>query len=630
METDLQQRLPSPKGIALAIMEACRRDEVGVGEIAHLVQLDPALSGRLLAQANSAASGGRAIASVPDAVARMGLQSVQQLALSFSLIDQYKSGNCEGFDYLGFWSHSLLMAVAMQELGAVLRLGQADELFSCGLLARVGLLALATAYPVEYALVLAEGLSGSELLALEYKVLQTDHLRMSNLLLGQWGIPGIFLDAVRVQEGRSSDELTRDSRARLLAQTLRLCLQLADFLVSKKDDKAFQISELNLLSGQLGIDVKAFGEAVDRITEQWRILGQTLNIPSTELHSYAEMVRDKVRPDLDSHAEWLRVLVVEDDRIIRTLLESWLRETCQYTVATASNGKEALARAIEFKPHVVLTDWLMPVLDGIALCQALRASQWGKNIYVLMLTSVESDVDLVAAFTAGVDDYLTKPVNLNGLSARLMAARRYVRLRDAWERDSERLTATAAELALFNRRLELAALSDPLTELSNRRAGTQALAQAWSASTRHGHALSLISVDADHFKAINDSYGHAAGDLVLQALAQCLRAGARSEDTVCRWGGEEFLLICPKLSAREGAQMAERIRRNVAALKVTWEGRPIQLTVSLGMAFWRAEIASQDVLLAEVDKALYAAKSNGRNRLALFVEGECRVIHVNG
>jgi diguanylate cyclase (GGDEF)-like protein len=630
METDLQQRLPSPKGIALAIMEACRRDEVGVGEIAHLVQLDPALSGRLLAQANSAASGGRAIASVPDAVARMGLQSVQQLALSFSLIDQYKSGNCEGFDYLGFWSHSLLMAVAMQELGAVLRLGQADELFSCGLLARVGLLALATAYPVEYALVLAEGLSGSELLALEYKVLQTDHLRMSNLLLGQWGIPGIFLDAVRVQEGRSSDELTRDSRARLLAQTLRLCLQLADFLVSKKDDKAFQISELNLLSGQLGIDVKAFGEAVDRITEQWRILGQTLNIPSTELHSYAEMVRDKVLPDLDSHAEWLRVLVVEDDRIIRTLLESWLRETCQYTVATASNGKEALARAIEFKPHVVLTDWLMPVLDGIALCQALRASQWGKNIYVLMLTSVESDVDLVAAFTAGVDDYLTKPVNLNGLSARLMAARRYVRLRDAWERDSERLTATAAELALFNRRLELAALSDPLTELSNRRAGTQALAQAWSASTRHGHALSLISVDADHFKAINDSYGHAAGDLVLQALAQCLRAGARSEDTVCRWGGEEFLLICPKLSAREGAQMAERIRRNVAALKVTWEGRPIQLTVSLGMAFWRAEIASQDVLLAEVDKALYAAKSNGRNRLALFVEGECRVIHVNG
>jgi diguanylate cyclase (GGDEF)-like protein len=181
---------------------------------------------------------------------------------------------------------------------------------------------------------------------------------------------------------------------------------------------------------------------------------------------------------------------------------------------------------------------------------------------------------------------------------------------------------------LINRRLELAALSDPLTELSNRRAGTNALAQAWSASTRHGDALSLISVDADHFKAINDTCGHAAGDLVLQALAQCLRTGARSEDTVCRWGGEEFLLICPKLSAREGAQMAERLRRNVAALKVTWEGRPIQLTVSLGLAFWRADIASQDVLLAEVDKALYAAKSNGRNRVAMFVDGQCRVIKV--
>jgi diguanylate cyclase (GGDEF)-like protein len=626
METDLQQRLPSPKGIALAIMEACGHDDVGTAEVAHLVQMDPALSGRLLARANSAASGGRAIASVPDAVARLGLQSVRQLALSFSLIDQYKTGTCKGFDYPGFWSHSLLMAVAMQELGSLLRLGSADELFSCGLLARVGVLALATAYPVEYAQVLSEAVGGPELLALETRTLQTDHLHMSGLLLGRWGIPDIFLEAVRRHETRSSDELSHDPRSRRLAQTLHLGLQLADFLIFQKSEKSFRISELNLLSSLLGIDKTGLEEAVDRISEKWRSLGQTLNLPSPSLLPFAELARAKVRPDQESNTEWLRVLVVEDDRIILSLLETWLREECHYTVATARDGSQALALALEFKPHVVLTDWLMPVMDGVALCKALRTSQWGQHIYVLMLTSVESEGDLVTAFTAGVDDYLTKPVNMNGLSARLMAAWRYVRLRDAWERDNERLTTTAAELALTNRRLELAALSDPLTELSNRRAGIAALTQAWSASKRHGHPLSLISVDADHFKAINDTYGHAAGDLALQALAGCLRTGARSEDTVCRWGGEEFLLICPKLSLGEGAQMAERLRRSVADLKVSAEGKLLQLTVSLGLASWRADTGSQEVLLAEVDKALYAAKSNGRNRLAMVIDGQSRVL----
>jgi diguanylate cyclase (GGDEF)-like protein len=626
METDLQQRLPSPKGIALAIMQACRRDDTGAADVAQLVQMDPALSGRLLAQANAAASGGRAIGSVPDAVARMGMQSVCQLALSFSLIDQYKSGHCEGFDYPGFWSHSLLMAVAMQELGTQLGLGPPDDLFSCGLLAHVGILALATAYPAEYAQVLNAQLRGKELLALENRALQTDHLRMSRLLLGQWGIPGIFLEAVRCLEKRSTDDLPRDTRTRRLAQTLYLSLQLADFLVVQQGEKTFHLSELNLLSSQLGIEQAALEPAVDRIAATWRVLGQSFSIPAHALAPYAEMVRATVRPDLETHTEWLRVLVVEDDRIVRSVLESWLRDECHYTVQTASDGQQALAMAVEFKPHVVLTDWLMPVLDGIGLCKALRASQWGQNIYVLMLTSVESEGELVEAFTAGVDDYLTKPVHMRGLSARLMAAWRYVRLRDAWERDNERLTATAAELALTNRRLELAALSDPLTGLANRRAGLAALAQAWSASVRHHIPLSLISIDADHFKRINDSFGHVGGDLVLQGLGQILRGAARTEDTVCRWGGEEFLLICPNLSLAEGAKMAERLRRGVAHLAVSSEGQPIHVAVSVGVASWRESLASQEELLAEVDKALYAAKAAGRNCVAAVVDGQVRML----
>lgn len=626
MEQDLKNRLPSPQGSALAIMEACRSEDVSISDVATLVQTDPALTGRLLDRANSAAMGGRAVVSVVDAVSRLGVQSVRQLALSFSLIDQYASGHCTEFDYSGFWSHSLLMGVALKEVGSMARLGAADELFACGLLSRVGCLALATAYAVEYATVLGKGCEGQVLLDLERQVLRTDHLEMSCMLLNQWGIPTVFVEAVAYHEDPASAKLAHGSRPRKLAQALHLALRLANFLKAPQDEHTYSISELTLLASQMGIDEMEFAQCVDAITGRWQSFGRELKIESCALPPYSDMVQAQVRPDQDGNSSWLRVLIVEDDRIVLTLLETWLKDECHYTVQTATNGQQALELALEFRPHVVMTDWRMPVMDGLELCKALRSSEWGQNIYVLMLTSAESESDLVQAFDAGVDDYITKPVNTRGLSARLKAAWRYVRLRDAWERDHQRLTAAAAELAMTNRRLQHAALSDPLTELGNRRAGLTALSQAWGASMRYGHPLSVISIDVDHFKSINDVFGHAAGDLVLQDLAQCLRAAARQEDTVCRWGGEEFMVICPNLALREGAQMGERLRKLVGALEIVTQSKSIRITVSLGLATWRNGIADQEQLLAEADRALYAAKSAGRNRLALLSQGQVRVL----
>jgi diguanylate cyclase (GGDEF)-like protein len=355
-------------------------------------------------------------------------------------------------------------------------------------------------------------------------------------------------------------------------------------------------------------------------------MGSAFDVAVTDLPTYSELVKAKVRPDQETDTQWLRILVVEDDRIIRKLLEAWMRDERKYTVMTSCNGKEALALAVDFKPHVIVTDWFMPEMDGIELCKTLRRSLWGQSIYVLMLTGASSEDDLVTAFEAGVDDYVTKPVNTRALDARLMAAWRYVRLRDAWERDNERLAGAATELALLNRKLEHAAMRDPLTELSNRRAGLAALTQAWSSSMRHETPTSVVSIDVDHFKKINDNYGHAVGDTVLQALGQSLRGAARAEDMVCRWGGEEFLLICPNMAMREGAQMAERLRRSISALKVEADGKHIQLTVSIGIATWRTGMESQEELLVEVDKALYAAKAAGRNCVAAVVEGQVRLL----
>jgi diguanylate cyclase (GGDEF)-like protein len=625
VEAILKQALPSPQGVALALLQACQRDTVSIAELTELVRLDPALSGRLLEHANVAASGSRRVAAVGDAVSRLGLRAVCQLALGFSLIDQYRSGRCAALDYQRFWSQSLLMAVSMRQIGALAKLSGTDELYSCGLLARVGVLALATAYPLEYALVLNRQLQGPDLLQLERDFLQTDHLLMAHALLEQWGLPALFLEAVQHQEERTPEGIDRDSRAWQLTQLLHLSWRLAEFLVDSPHGELDQISDIDVLAGQLGIEEKSFRAAVDSSVRQWRSLGATLQVPVPELPPFAEIVGAGVRPDQQTNTDWLRVLVVEDDPFVRDMLAHWLRKECGFSVLTADDGRRALALALEFKPHVVVTDWLMPEMDGLQLCQALRASAWGQSIYVLMLTGVESQEKLFDAFEAGVDDYLNKPVNLRILTARLKAAWRYVRLRDAWESDHERLTLAAAELALSNRRLQHAALTDPLTGLANRRAGTAALLQAWSSCTRHGHQLSVIGVDADHFKNINDSYGHFTGDVVLQALSKCLREAARAEDTVCRWGGEEFMLICPNLSVRDGALMAERLRRSVATLTVAETGRSLTITISLGLAAWRSGMNAPDQLLAEVDQALYAAKKAGRNCLAVMVGGQLRV-----
>ena len=624
LEEAFVERLPSPQGVALAILNACAREEVNIGEVANLVQTDPALSGRLLERANAAANGGRPVIAITQAVSRLGLQAVKQLALCFSLVDQYSKGKCQSFDYAQFWSHSLLMGVATQEFGALQKLGSPDELFTCGLLAQVGRLALATAYPAEYSSLLDTGTRGRKLLLLERELLHLDHLHLSRELMTRWGLPHVLVEPVQWHEDPSGSQFPSRSRSWYLCQTMHLASRLADFGLAKKAEQGQLIAQLTETASQLGLKADALGAHVDATIAQWQSWATRFNVQTQAHESFDKIVHDKLHPEVTSESLWLRILVVEDDAIVRRLLQSWLEEECQHTVAVACNGREALERAVDFAPHIVITDWRMPEMDGVEMCRALRSSSWGQNVYVLMLTAAEQENELVVAFEAGVDDYVSKPPNLRALGARLKGAWRYVKLREAAEQDSKRLTDMAAELALTNRRLQQAALTDPLTLLANRRAGLQALTQAWSATTRHADALTLLSFDIDHFKAINDQHGHAAGDLVLQRVAQALRDASRKEDTVCRWGGEEFLVISPKVSLNEGVLAGERLRKAIASLVVHYDGRDITVRASLGISSWESGLTDQDQLIAQVDKALYAAKAGGRNCLAIAKGGIAR------
>ena len=620
-------QLPSPKGVALAIMEICQREDATLGDVARVVQTDPALSGRLLRLANSGGQASRAVASIDEAVMRLGMAAVSQLAMGFSLVDQYAQGPCQGFDYPSFWSHSLLMAVASQELGALVRVASPDELFSCGLLSQIGALAMATAYPAGYAAILQQQARGEALLALERECLAVDHIEFTAAILDDCGIPKALVEPVCNHEAPEKSGFVEGSRPYQITHLFFLARRMADLGLTTETERHGKLSELMRLGGKIGLDADALGEMFDRVVQHWQEWGELLKLPVAELPTFDAMANAPVpRPEQESPIGKRRVLLVEDEPTTRMLTEAVLRQTLGCNVYTAENGKGALALALEVMPQIVITDALMPVMDGFEFCRALRATGWGQSMYVIMLTGVEMEEKVVEAFEAGVDDYVTKPVNIRSLNARMRAALHYVALLENWEHDRAQLKQFAAELAISNHRLERTAMTDLLTGLSNRRAGMEDLDKAWSVSLRADQPVAALVIDVDHFKMINDRHGHAVGDLVLQEVAKALQASARKHDNVSRLGGEEFLVICRNADPRSAMLAAERLRKMVRALKINFEGVDIQISVSVGMASREVGMENADDMVRGADKALYAAKHAGRDRVCLYSQGKTHCV----
>ncbi|MDR4513804.1 HDOD domain-containing protein [Nitrosomonas sp.] len=621
----ISKLLPTPSGIAHALMTACRKENVTITEITKIIQTDPALSGRLIKKANMASLSTRKITSVPEAITRVGLNAVKQLAMGFSLIDQYHKGSCSRFDYQEFWSHSLLMAIASQELVKSTRLCSPDELFACGLMARIGCLALATIYPEKYSKLLENQSPDSTLAELEKQYLQTNHHELTAAILNNYGFPKIFVESIYYHETPQESCFSEGSRAYQIVHLLYMAKLIADFGVSSASEQNQFTSELILLGGKMSLDTESLGFLIDHIMNDWQTWGELLKIPATELPPFhkiitSPVVRSKNAEDKAS----LRILIVEDDPSSLILIEELLSNTLGHTVFSAVNGKAALSLSLKIQPHIVVTDWLMPEMDGLKLTQSLRATDWGQNLYIIMMTSLDDEEEIIEAFDAGVDDYVTKPINIREFRARMRAAGHYRKLQESWERDHEQLKHFAAELAVTNRKLEHIALTDMLTELPNRRAGTEALTKAWNDSSRSNQKMYVILIDIDHFKTINDTYGHAIGDQVLKKVATTFRAIGRKNDVFFRIGGEEFMAIHlnDDSDAKSAVLFAERLRQHVAGLQISIDSFSIQISISLGIAIKEQHMKNEDQLLSAVDKALYAAKKTGRNKTCLYIHNK--------
>ncbi len=597
-------RLPSPSGTAQAIIKLVQQDDATVQQVAQLVKADPALSGSILGFANSAAFGARrSVATVQDAALLMGMQSIRNIALSLSLLTQYRQGQCLGFEYPRYWSQSLAVAVALAALTERERTAPPEEAFTLGLLSDIGSLALACAWPDNYTECLSQS-QGKPLLKLEQQHFAIDHNALCLMLLTEWGLPAPFIEALRLSQ---KEEVTDISRTGRLARQLTFAKQLAHYCLSEARYQPLLLADLEKVACHHAMDKTVLLSFVMEMTEKLHLWGKDIGIKTDQCYCLPDSIDESFLnlPALD-------ILLVDDDPMIIARLSKQLTNA-GHKVSVCHDGVAALDHVLRHKPSILITDWHMQPMDGIELCKALRASAQGKGLYIMMLTAAETENDLVEAFAAGIDDYVTKMVSLRELLSRLRAGQRIVLLQQEVEKERHDIQLYTTELAANNRRLEQLAYTDLLTDLPNRRYALRRLAQEFEASLRMNRPLSVLMLDLDHFKVINDTLGHDAGDQALVHAAKLIKKASRATDIACRLGGEEFLVIATNTDGATAMLLAERIRGAIEKYQPKELALRYPMTISIGVAGSTGAQPDWKELMILADQALYRVKQGSRN-----------------
>ncbi|MDH5184835.1 MAG: diguanylate cyclase [Gammaproteobacteria bacterium] len=614
-------KMPSPKGVALAILRLAKKSDVTIDEFANVVKTDPSLSGNIIKAANSERSFySRPIASVQVAVQRLGMATVKSLALGFSLIDSYRKGGCRGFDYSHYWAEQLLRAIAIREIAIRTRVAPSEDLFSVALLGEIGRLALATIYPEEYARTLDESHHTAMSLAeLETKTFYIDHDELTRYILRDWGLPDIL---VETQLTGISSRDKPDSRQFQLGMSYEVARDIARLGMAKASDKSVQL-DLDSKLAAVGMSDVGKEDLVENILAEWQEWSHSFGLDSikvsfehisnTEQDELAVPVTEVDGTAVDLTGEQvLNVLIVDDDADTREYMKLCLGAS-HFRLYTAENGEDALSKLVDIDPDIIISDWMMPELDGLGLCRVVRQSSEYGGAYFILMTADDTHDKLIDAFNSGVDDYIAKPFSRELLLARLRPGVRITQMSKQNQAGKYRIEKLANELAIVNRKLSLSSLTDPLTKLPNRRYALKRLEQEWATSQRGQRDLSCMMIDIDYFKVVNDTYGHAGGDLVLKGLAKILKGLLRNNDVACRMGGEEFMVICPDTNMENAVKVAERICEAIERTVFPYGDKAIHITLSIGVSIRENGHSHLDEMISNADKRLYEAKAAGRN-----------------
>jgi diguanylate cyclase (GGDEF)-like protein len=303
----------------------------------------------------------------------------------------------------------------------------------------------------------------------------------------------------------------------------------------------------------------------------------------------------------------VRVLVADDDTINRRILERFLTKW-GYQVETVKDGDEAWKiLQSDDPPRLAILDWMMPGLDGAQICREVRRRGGAAYTYILMLTAKFQKQDVLQGLEAGADDYLTKPFEPNELKARLRTGRRILELQ--------------GELLRSRDRLQFEASHDAMTGAWNHGAILEILQAELARAQREKLSVGVLLLDLDHFKQINDHYGHLAGDGVLREVVRRLRSRLRAYDSIGRYGGEEFLIVLPSSRRENVLNQAERLRRAISGKPMEIPGGQVAISISAGVSVCSEDASAEiETVLKATDAALYRAKQNGRDRIELAWE----------
>lgn len=646
--------LPSPAGVGIKILEITRTDEFSADDMGQAIMSDSSLTGRVLELANSADRAGQEpITTVSAAIMRLGATTVRNLALAFSVISERDNGACNGFNYPLYWSGSLARAVAAKSLSVHVGGVSSEEAYVAGLLAEVGVLALATVHSEPYAKVLLEtrGQPMSAVLAAENTAFDIDHSTVGYCMMLDWGLPDSFASAVEsfnLERLSPAGDVTLDTLSDLLrfADAISSAMLLTATTPPRRiNEVGEQIERLQEVLGYSDADV---ARLVGQIAGEWSRWGERLDIATCDVsfESIKEAIRrgreafkkevslqtgggircesvvadnivtteDVVEDARGLVAEKIKVLAVDDDPVALRLLVTVLRKQ-GFDVSFAKNGAEAMRISMREGPDLIVADQEMPEMSGLELTRALRRSKRGASMYIVLLTGAQEEDLLVEAFESGVDDYVQKPFDARHLMARLRAGMRIVGLQRRIEEDRRTILRQLADKNNFNRKLKMLSLTDLLTEVPNRRHAMERVESEWKSSVRSGSQFAVLMVDIDRFKAVNDTYGHDVGDVVLKSTAQAISGTLRGEDQVARLGGEEFLIIARGANAEDARVLGERVRLVVEENVVEAEGFRDGVTISIGVASFDQGFVGISEMMKAADDAVYQAKTLGRNQV---------------
>lgn len=567
-------------------------------------------------------------------IADFGIEGAREATLGIVLFRALRVGRCVALEYDAFWTRALARGLASNHLAKSFGLEDPIRAFLSGLFADIGKIFIAESNPTRYDELIydRDTTQASDLRAREREWFGIDRDTVAWIVLRDLGFSReVFVSMLVNSRQQRSDGQPPVGHDPMEYEVQRMARLIGSIICADKFERTQLWGDFVRLRTLHDMSRDALNTLCDGIVNDWWDWGDLTVVPTRNLPGFSELCDwnergiEPVRYNPMGTAgllpkpqgDRLYVLLVDDDRVI---LEATRRrlERAGHRVVTARDGEQAMSILRQDPPQVVLSDWRMPKMDGLELCRNLRRTELGRRTFFILFTGEEKEEEIVKAYEDGINDFINKRSPQPILLARVRAARTFLAQWEQVDQDRRIIRAHCEQSRKQASRMKTDSLTDALTGLPNRRYAMERLREEWARAERSSECLSVVMLDIDNFKQVNDQFGHDVGDLVLMETAAMLRTTTRRNEAACRIGGEEFLIICSGEDLGSAVQCAERVRKAIEANIVEAKGFDRSVTISLGVAQRSPLVDGLDGLLKAADEAIYGAKEGGRNQVVVW------------